>query len=167
MNIQEFIDRYIVGVLGLVVLGIFALIGFLNPKVRERNKELNDTEDRLIKTLKDEVAVLTTKLDTLQETFHNQTLQVAELTTKYEVLAQVFQGRDEDSVRYRAEGRETMRIVSEGAVKLDAVRAQIEQHNTEAIKFRKQHSEEIQKLYEAIQANTAEVGKIAERLAGK
>lgn len=166
-DIQSLIDKYFLGFLALIVGGAFALVGYLNPKGRQRVKELNDEEDRLLNLRKEHVEELTVLVAKLQATVEAQTAQLAELTTKYDVLAQVFQGRDEDSVRYRAEGRETMRIVSEGAVKLDAVRAQIEQHNTEAIKFRKQHSEEIQRLYEAIQANTAEVGKIAERLAGK
>lgn len=153
-DVQNFFNQYLFESVALLLGGIFIAVNYLNPKVRERNKDLNETEDRLIKTLKDEVSVLTTKLAGLQETFNSQTIQIADLTTKYEVLAQVFQGRDEDSVKYRAEGRETMKIAAESKATLDALKAELDHHDKQAREFRHRHSEELQKLYEAINYNT-------------
>lgn len=149
-DIQNLIDKYFLGFLALIVGGVFALVGYLNPKGRQRVKELNDEEDRLLNLRKEHVEELTVLVAKLQATVEAQTAQLAELTTKYDVLAQVFQGRDEDSIKYRSEGRATMKIVAESKAQLDALKASLDHHEKMAAEFRRSHEAELQRLFEGI-----------------
>lgn len=149
-DLHELFDKYFLGFLALIIGGIFALLGYINPKSRQRGKEVNEEEDRLLSLRKEHVEELTAQVAKLQSTVEIQAAQLAELTTKYDVLSHVFQGKDDDSIKYRSEGRATMKIVAESKAQLDALKASLDHHEKMAGEFRRSHEAELQRLFEGI-----------------
>lgn len=121
------------GLLALLVVGVFALIGIIDKSKRKNRNDADEAESRLIKALKDEVEVLTRKIDAQDAKIQNLVLRQAELKSENVTLMNVINGQDDGSKEYRKAALASMEKVEQIA--------RISVENNDSIK----------KLYKAIE----------------
>lgn len=87
-------------VLGAVIAGGIALYGVFDKKSRERRKDENKTEDRVIDLLQKEVEILSVKVEQQDRDIKELTKKVSALETENETLVKVLQGRDDMTQKF-------------------------------------------------------------------
>lgn len=141
-------------IIAVLIGGITAIIGLFDRESRRRNKTIaqegDDAEERVRSLYKEEIEQLSGKVDQLKLTSESQAEKIGDLEAKNEVIVSIFQGRDDDSKKFRKEGRAAIRVAEEASERIEEVSILMKQHNDEAIAFRKQHSQEIRELYKSI-----------------
>lgn len=103
----------IVIVVPLSVIGVFAVVGIFDKQKRERKKEQDDADDRLIKLLQQTVTELETKVNKYDADIQNLTKAVTELKTKNQTLLDILQGRDENTQDFYKNANEAIGVAKE------------------------------------------------------
>lgn len=78
-----------------------------------RRKETNETEDRLIDLLKDQVDAQDRKIKDLERAMAAHRLELDSLTQENEVMKKVLQGRDQATLEFQKQGFEAMKTASQ------------------------------------------------------
>ena len=84
-----------------IIFGAIAIYGLFDKTSRERRKETDGAEDRLINLLKAEVAELTKKVDKQDDDIQILSLEVEKLKKENHVLSTVLQGRDDSTRKFQ------------------------------------------------------------------
>jgi predicted RNase H-like nuclease (RuvC/YqgF family) len=111
-QILNHIGTYII-IAGLIIAGGIALYGLWDKSARERRKEVDGNEDRLIDLLKQTVDQLETKVNKQTTDIENLTKKVSDLERENETLIKVLQGRDDDTKKFQQQAFEAMKISRE------------------------------------------------------
>lgn len=98
---------------GFVVMGALALYGNFDSRKRERQKDENATEDRVINLLKQEVEQLTKKVGEQGKDIEKLTTKVTALERENETLVKVLQGRDEQTQKFYSDAYVAMKEIGE------------------------------------------------------
>jgi predicted RNase H-like nuclease (RuvC/YqgF family) len=101
------------GIISLVVFGAVAIYGLFDKRNKERTKEVNGSEDRLIDILQKTVSELETKVNKQSKDIENLTVEVHELKKDNEKYIKIFQGRDDATKEYQAKGLEAISKIDE------------------------------------------------------
>lgn len=133
MNISE-ITQWL-GFAGIVILGIVGILGLFDQAARKRRKEGDETEDRVISLLKEEVAKLRERIEEAENWKREAELRVERVITENKTLREILQGKDKTSVEYQKEGRE--------AIKKVAAILEVTKANTEQLKTQNDHIERL------------------------
>lgn len=96
--ISQFSTQLIV--LGAVIAGGIALYGVFDKKARERRKDENKTEDRVIDLLQKEVGILSKRVEQQDKDIKELTKKVTALETENDTLVRVLQGRDDMTQKF-------------------------------------------------------------------
>ena len=86
-------------VLAVVLVGIFAIVGIFDKVVRQRKRETDQIDDRLITLLKGEVDGLTRKIADYDSRMKELENKLNLYAHENEVLRNVMQGRDPNTVK--------------------------------------------------------------------
>lgn len=120
------------GIVGTVILGILFVLGLYDTKKKERNKDVDGQEDRLINLLKETEAELNKKLakqkeehdkqtNELTEEVHKLRGEVGELRKENNILTEVLQGRDKQTQLFYTKAFEAMEIGNKSYALLEAM----------------------------------------------
>src|SRR5690606_36263906 len=96
-----------------VIAGGVALYGLWDKSARERRKDVNEEEDRLITLLQETVKELEKKVDKQGEEIATLTKKVTDLEHENDILVKVLQGRDEQTKEFYKQAYESMKITNE------------------------------------------------------
>jgi len=99
-------------VITLVIGGVLVVIGLWDKKVKERKKETDGSEDRLIEILQTTVNELEKKVDQQTKDIEGLTKTVEELKRDNEKYIDIFKGRDGQTQQFYKEGFEAMKIAN-------------------------------------------------------
>jgi len=124
-------------------------------KIKDLYKERLNLQDEKMNNLKTEIDSSKVEIKTLKE-FQNK------LESQNEDYKKIFQGRDEDAVRFKQEGRESMQIVRENARLSNKILEHMEKNDR---KFN-QMLNEVQKIY-AVLAKRYKLNKEKDDLASE
>lgn len=123
------------GVLTFFVVGAVAFYGLWDKTSRDRRKDGNASEDRLIDLLKKTV-------DELERKMNKQTIDIEELSKKIthlekenETLVKVLQGRDEQTQTFYKQAVESMKVAAETHDVVSTLAKNIEVTNTNTTKL--------------------------------
>lgn len=97
----------------VLVAGGVALYGLWDKSARDRRKQVDDEEDRLIEILSTTVKELEKKVDQQDKDIKALTKKVDDLESENNTLIRVLQGRDEDTKKFYEQAFETMKISRE------------------------------------------------------
>lgn len=96
-------------IIGVVVFGIFAVIGWFDKAKKSTEDEAEKTETKVISLLKDQVSVLERKVEEQATILAETAKKLDELAKENKVLRDVLQGRDKTMLEYQEAGRDAMR----------------------------------------------------------
>lgn len=96
-------------IIGVVVFGIFAVIGWFDKAKKSTEDEAEKTETKVINLLKDQVSVLERKVEEQATILAETAKKLDELAKENKVLRDVLQGRDKTMLEYQEAGRDAMR----------------------------------------------------------
>lgn len=102
-----------VAVIILLIAGAVALYGLWDKKVKERQRDVDGSEDRLIDILKETVDQLEIKVDKQTKDIEMLTRQVQELTSERKTLLDILQGRDDQTQTFYKQANDSMAVVHE------------------------------------------------------
>jgi len=123
--------------IGLVTLGLFAIVGVVDRVRRERDSDANKTDDRLISLLKSSVEALERKVADLETLQQQNQVKLEELETRNKILEQVFQGKDAQTQEFYRRGFQEM------------------DKTEQLIMITSKTNENVEKLYKAIEKHLA------------
>lgn len=124
-----------VAVLTVVVVGGVAVYGIWDRKAKERKKEVDDGEDRLIDILQKTVTELEGKVNKQTDDIKNLTQQVELLNRDNKNYIDIFRGRDEQTQQFYKQGFESMKITQENHDLLTTVATSIQNTNDNMTKL--------------------------------
>jgi hypothetical protein len=107
MDTKSLLD--IATLIGIVIFGVFAVIGWFDKAKRATEKEADQTEEKVIQLLKEQVAALETKVNLQAQLLDETTRKLDQLVTENRTLKDVLQGRDKTAMEYQTAGREAMK----------------------------------------------------------
>lgn len=120
-------------VIGLDIGGLLAIYGIFDKKQRERNKEADDLEDRMLKLYKTESEELNGKIKILTANLETLNIEHLKVLGENKTLKEIFQGTDKDTMDYRKQGYETFALAREMA-KMVAINGKKADQSLKAIK---------------------------------
>jgi predicted RNase H-like nuclease (RuvC/YqgF family) len=88
------------GIVAMVVVGIFVVIGIVDKKKKELKKEETDTASNVIDLLKEQVDALEGKVDKQENQILALTGEVTQLRAENKTLTEVLQGRDDKTQQF-------------------------------------------------------------------
>jgi hypothetical protein len=94
-----------------IVVGGVAIFGIWDRKQRDRRKEVDGEEDRLIDILNKTVGELEKRVTKQDEDIRLLTKKVMELDHENSILIKVLQGRDEETQKFYKEAYEAMKVI--------------------------------------------------------
>lgn len=97
---------------GLVAAGAIALYGIFDKRKRDRDKEVQDQEDKLRNLYKEEIQTLTCRIDEQEKKGAVMDKQVQKVTIENKLLRDLVIGQDSVSKDFREKGLTAMQIVS-------------------------------------------------------
>lgn len=122
-------------IITFVIVGAFAVYGIWDKVKRDRQKDTDGTEDRLIDLLKKTV-------DELEKKVNKQTTDIAELTKKVthlerenETLVRVLQGRDEQTKEFYKQAFDSMKLAQQTHDVVTTLAKNMEVSNTNTTKL--------------------------------
>ncbi len=95
----------------LIIAGVLVVIGLWDKKSKERKKETDGSEDRLIDILQKTVEELEKKVDKLTTQVDQQTKDIENLSRDKETYLSILQGRDGDTKEFFSQSRKSMEVV--------------------------------------------------------
>lgn len=132
----------LVGIVSLIITGGFVIVSIFDKVRKQRVKEANEEDDRLIALLKDELDALKRKVDDLEIQGEERTERLEKLEARNELLEEIFQGRDEQTKEFMKKGFVAMQLGAE-----------THQLALETKKEVTRNSQSIEKLYKAIESH--------------
>lgn len=125
----------VTGVIGIIVTGVFSAINIFDRQRKKRQKANDEADDRLVNILKDTVAGLEKKVETMGKQLADQARKILKLETENETMTKVLQGRDADAKNLYENAKVAKNITEEnrklllGANKnIERLAAAIEKH---------------------------------------
>lgn len=112
-----------------IIFGAVAVYGLWDKKSKERKKELDGEEDRLISILQNTVKELEKKVNQQDADIKSLTLKVDALSIENHTLTKVLQGRDEETQKFYKEAYTAMRTVDESYNKLKSLEEVVKEKN--------------------------------------
>jgi len=94
--------------LTLIIFGLVALIGIFDRNMRDRRKETDAQEDRIIDLYKVEIEELNKSLAKTNKEIEILKAKMLKLETENSVMTKLIQGRDTEAIKYRERGIQTM-----------------------------------------------------------
>ena len=107
----EYLPKDIIGWTSLIALfavGVFAVLGAFDKVKNAARKETDETEDKLIRLLKDQVDALERKVLEQDTLIAQIKIQMESLITENKTLREVLEGRDKTTKDYQAAGLKAM-----------------------------------------------------------
>lgn len=98
------------GIAAAAAVGLVAIFGVFDTKFRDRRKEADGTEDRIIKLLQTEVGELTKKVDLQAQEIVMLRGEIGVVKTENVTLMKVLQGRDDRAEKFYAQSAESMAL---------------------------------------------------------
>lgn len=98
---------------GVIIAGALAVYGLWDKTARERKKDVDGSEDRLIDLLKQTVDALEKKVDKQTRDLEELTKKVDDLEKENETLVRVLQGRDDKMQEFYKQAFESMKLSRE------------------------------------------------------
>ena len=111
---------------GAVSLGILVIIGLFDKIKKQRKKEVDKTDDRLITLLKDQVNALERKVENQSVKIKKTEKQIKALQVENEILRNVLQGRDEAALEAIAKVNQVLDITRQNGINVIKVNKSIE-----------------------------------------
>lgn len=157
MNLLVTIQENLTIILTLtgVVVAIVASFSYWSKEAKKNRKDQDDADSSVRDLLREEIEALNVKIARLTTMSEEQALQIEtlkktqlDLQRQNEILTRIFQGRDDDAVAYRKEGRETMRRIKD----LEPILIETNGNCKEVLKS-------INKLYGAIEKHLEQLEK--------
>lgn len=102
-----------VSIITLQVAGLIAIYGIFDSKYRERQKEQNAQEDRIISLYKTEVSALKEKLTTYDNDLKTMRNELSRLSGENTLLRDLLTGKDKDTAEWRGRTEDAMQLVAE------------------------------------------------------
>lgn len=93
-----------IGIIGILIVGGFAIYTNFSVNRKQMNSEQDKAEDRVINLLKEQVNALENKLKDQNRLIHEMNVKLEKALTENEILKQVLQGRDEESKEFIRRG---------------------------------------------------------------
>lgn len=90
------------GALGVIVLGVFFILGIWDKKTKEKRKEVEGSSDRLVLILQETVDELEKKVNKQSKDIEVLGQKIEALEKENEILIKVLQGRDEKTQEFYA-----------------------------------------------------------------
>ena len=129
----------------VVVLGAVAVFGLWDKKAKERRKDVDGEEDRLIKLLKENVDNLIKKVDQQETDIKKLTKKVQDLEHENTLLVRVLQGRDEETQKFYQQAYEAIKTINNSHEILSSMAQNINATNglmTELVQMTARHRQE-------------------------
>lgn len=101
----------IAAITGVIIYGIFAVIGYFDKNRKDREAEADKADERVIFLLKEQVAALEKKVSEQAELIRQNSLRLEGLMAENKTLREVLQGRDKTTTNYQAQGLATMKKI--------------------------------------------------------
>lgn len=102
-------------ILGVMIAGIFAAFSLIDKGIRERSKTKDELDDKIRSLLQEENKELADKVNNLTNKIELISKKQIEIESENKILKAIFQGRDDDALKYREEGRETFKLAKDVA----------------------------------------------------
>lgn len=157
MNLLTQIQENIAIILALaaIIAGVIASFSYWSKESKKNRKDQDDADTSVRDLLREEIEALNKKINRLTQMSEEQAFQIEtlkktqlELQRQNDIFTKIFQGRDEDAVAYRKEGRETMQRVKD----LEPIMIETNGNCKEVLKS-------IDKLYKAIEKHLEQLEK--------
>lgn len=100
-----------VAAISTILVGAFAIYAAFDKLKKERRKEADTIDDRLITLLKSTVDALERRVKDLEESQRQATIEMAKLRTENEVMTKLLQGRDSATIDYQKKGVEAIEMI--------------------------------------------------------
>lgn len=101
--------KTLIEIIVLGSLGIFAILGIFDRTARQRRKDGDEVEDRVITLLKEEVAALTKKVEEGVAWRRDAEIRMERVITENKTLRDILQGKDNSTKEYQKMGIEAMK----------------------------------------------------------
>jgi hypothetical protein len=124
-----------IGVLTVLVFGAVAIYGLFDKRQRERRKETDGSEDRLMDILSKTVTELQKKVDKQTSDIDGLIKEVGELKRDNEKYIKIFQGRDETTTKFYEQAFESMKLAKDTHDAVTTMVKNMEVTNTNATKL--------------------------------
>lgn len=124
----------IITIVTLEVAGLVAIYGIFDSKYKQREKEKDQQEDRIIALYKVEVGQLNERINAQDTTLQTMRTELASMSGENKLMRDLLTGRDADTAKWRTRTEESMTLISEigklavaNGKKMDAALAGISQ----------------------------------------
>lgn len=121
------------GLLTIILVGVFALIGIFDKVRKQREEDANKVDDRLIKLLKDQIEALERRVTALDKELLETKTSLQTMQIENKTLRDVLQGRDGALQDYMKTGLSAMAEIHE------------------VLKLTRENGKNIERLYKAIE----------------
>lgn len=151
----EFLSQFgaYIAIATVIVAGAVALYGLWDKSARDRRKQVDGEEDRLIEILSTTVKELEKKVDKQDADIKELTRKVNSLEHENDMLIKVLQGRDEQTQKFYEQAFETMKISRETHALV-----------TQIAETKKDTNENIKKLLELMSKHIDVIGQQSKKL---
>lgn len=142
----------ILGWLGLVFMFIIAITNFKltrDKTIKERTKEVDSLDQKLISGLKETVGQLEKKVQLLEDQHSKNAELITQLSASNQTMRDILQGRDKDSLEFQRQGLETMKLFGEVSKLVMATNVTVTQTH-----------DEVKKLYQMIESHMNHIRSI-------
>lgn len=102
-----------IGLITLVILGLVAIYGVFDGAVKTRTKEKDTLEEKLISTFRERVGQLEQSLKETVVDLEKMRGELIKLKTENLLLTSILKGRDDDSIKYREQVLEAIKLAPE------------------------------------------------------
>jgi predicted component of type VI protein secretion system len=116
------------GVFAMSAAGVFALASIFDRQWRSHRQTRDEAADGAIKLLKEEVAQLQNALTTANEKIRDMEIEQTRLAERNKTLAEVLQGRDADTVRFRELALKSFEATARGEAAVASMLADFREH---------------------------------------
>ena len=141
--------------IGLIVAGFFAISGLFDKKWRERMREKDEQEERLLNLYKEEVVALRSKSDKQAVELKDLQITVAKISSENGLMKQILSQTDGDTKQFRQTAYDSM-----GRVKrMEAIIEKVEVLNLSLLENNRTLVSEIKELAKAINKSMVQVHK--------
>jgi predicted transcriptional regulator len=99
--------------LTLEVAGLIAIWGLFDAKLKARNKEKDELEERITKLYQEEISGLTKKMNAQADDIKNTQADVLRLTGENKLMRELLTGQDKDTQAWRGRTEQSMVLIQE------------------------------------------------------
>lgn len=102
-----------VSVITIAGFGVLAALNIFDRVAKSRRNDADRVEERLVSALKDEVDVLTRKIDGYDERMVHMNDKITSLQAENGLMRDLLKGTDKDSQAYRAQALASMKLAEQ------------------------------------------------------